>query len=81
MDFGSGEVRLFTKTGEWNGEGAPPIDMDSWSLEKGDALLAETQSFIDSCLLNKPCVVTGEDGLRALRLAEQIIGTIEKRHH
>ena len=79
MDFGSGEVRLFTKTGEWNGEGSPPIDMESWNLEKSDALLCETEAFVDSCLSDQPCVVTGEDGLRALRLAEQIIGAIEKR--
>jgi predicted dehydrogenase len=81
MDFGSGEVRLMTKTGEWSGEGLPPIEMQSWNLEKSDALLAETESFVNSCLHNKPCAVTGEDGMRALRLAEQILGAIEKRLH
>ncbi|MCB0386308.1 MAG: Gfo/Idh/MocA family oxidoreductase, partial [Bdellovibrionales bacterium] len=41
MDFGAGEVRLLTKTGEWGGD-TLPLDQDVWSLEKGDALLAET---------------------------------------
>lgn len=81
MDFGAGDVRLMTKTGEWTGEGLPPIDMQNWNLEKSDALLAETQSFVDSCLNDRPCVVTGEDGMKALRLAEQILGAIEKRTH
>ncbi len=80
MDFGTGDVRLMTKTGEWSGEGQPPIDMQSWNLEKSDALLAETESFVDACLNNKPCVVSGEDGMRALRLAEQILGAIENRN-
>lgn len=78
MDFGSGEVRLMTKTGEWNPAEPPPIETESWNLEKSDALLAETEAFVDSCINDKPCVVTGEDGLRALQLAEQIIGAIEK---
>ncbi len=81
MDFGAGEVRLFTKTGEWNGEGTPPIEMEAWNLEKSDALLRETDAFIESCLSGHPCAVTGEDGLRALRLAEQIIDAIKKRNH
>jgi predicted dehydrogenase len=80
MDFGSGEVRLMTKTGDWLGEGVPPIETQIWNLEKSDALMAETESFVDSCLNNKPCVVSGEDGMRALRLAERILGAIDQRH-
>jgi predicted dehydrogenase len=79
LDFGTGEVNLMTKTGEWKENALPPIESESWSLEKGDALLAETTAFVDSVMNNKPCVVTGEDGMKALRLAEQIIGAIEKR--
>lgn len=78
IDFGTGEVNLLTKTGEWK-DGEIPLDAEAWSLEKGDALLEETKSFVDSVLQNKDCVVTGEDGLIALRLAEQINEDIERR--
>lgn len=79
LDFGTGEVRLMTKTGEWVENSPPPIESEVWNLEKSDALLAETSAFVDSVMNNKPCIVTGEDGMKALRLAEQIIGAIEKR--
>jgi predicted dehydrogenase len=80
LDFGTGEIRLMTKTGEWSSpEAPPPIESESWNLEKSDALLAETEAFVDSVINNKPCVVTGEDGINALRLAEQIVSAIEKR--
>lgn len=79
LDFGSGEVRLMSKTGEWVENAPPPIESEVWNLEKSDALLAETSAFVDSVMNDKPCIVTGEDGMRALRLAEQIIGAIEKR--
>lgn len=78
MDFGAGEVRLLTKTGEWGGD-TLPLDQDVWSLEKGDALLAETAAFVKSVRENQPCVVTGQDGLVALRLAEQIEADIRGR--
>lgn len=78
IDFGSGEVNLLTKTGEWS-EGEIPLDAEAWSLEKGDALLAETQSFVDCVASGTQPVVSGRDGLVALRLAEQILQDIERR--
>jgi predicted dehydrogenase len=78
IDFGSGEVRRVTKQAEWR-EGAPPLKEESWNLEKGDALLAETKAFVASILEDKPCVVSGGDGLAALRLAEMIGADIARR--
>lgn len=78
IDFGTGEVNLTTKTGEWEGESLP-LEFESWSLEKGDALLAETRAFIKAIRENKPCVVSGEDGLVAMALAEQVRDDIYKR--
>lgn len=72
IDFQGGEVNLLTKTGEWT-EGDIPLDHEQLSLEKGDALLAETRSFVDSVINDKPVAVSGLDGMRALRLAEMII--------
>ncbi len=85
VDFGQGEVSLLTKTGEWpeaevlSAEADIPLERESWNLEKGDALLAETQSFFDSIAKGQRPVVSGWDGLVALRLAEQIIDSIEQR--
>jgi predicted dehydrogenase len=78
IDFGKGSVDLLTKTGEWTA-GIPPINHESWSLEKGDALLAETQSFV-GCVKNKSQpVVSGDDGKNALELAERILESIRER--
>lgn len=78
IDFGSGEVNLTTKTGEWEGENLP-LEFESWSLEKGDALLAETQAFINAIKTGTTPVVSGEDGLTAMSLAEQIRADIYSR--
>ncbi len=78
IDFQSGEMNLFTKTGEWT-EGNIPIEHESFSLEKGDALLEETRTFITSIRENKPVAVSGRDGLKALQLAEKIIADAQKR--
>jgi predicted dehydrogenase len=78
IDFGSGEVRRVTKQGEWR-EGAVPLHEETWNLEKGDALLAETKAFVDAIVADKPCVVSGADGVAALRLAEMIGADIARR--
>jgi predicted dehydrogenase len=78
IDFGSGEVRRITKQGEWR-EGSTPLQEESWNLEKGDALLAETHAFVAAILEDKPCEVSGADGLAALKLAETIGAEIARR--
>lgn len=72
IDFGDGKVELHTKVGDWNGEGDIPLESQTWSLEKGDALLEETRSFLSAIKNNTPCLVSGEDGLKALELVELI---------
>lgn len=71
IDFGSGEVSLTTKTGEFV-DGHLPLEIDTWNLEKGDALQTETDSFIHAVQNDEPVQVPGEDGLAALALAEAI---------
>jgi predicted dehydrogenase len=78
IDFGKGEVQRVISRGDWRGD-VPPLDMNSWSLEKGDALLAETAAFVRSIREDRPCEVSGEDGVLALELAEQIIADIDRR--
>lgn len=78
IDFGSGEVRRVSKQGEWR-DGETPLREESWSLEKGDALLAETKSFVAAIRENRPCEVSGADAVAALELAELIDAEIERR--
>lgn len=78
IDFQIGEVNLLTKTGEWT-EGDLPIDHQQFNLEKGDALLAETRAFVESVRDGKPVIVSGRDGLKALRLAEAVVKDALKR--
>jgi predicted dehydrogenase len=78
IDFGSGEVRRISKQGEWR-DGETPLHEESWSLEKGDALLAETKSFVTAIREDRPCEVSGADAVAALELAELIDAEIERR--
>ncbi len=78
IDFQSGEVNLLTKTGEWNEEELP-LEAESFSLEKGDALMEEARSFVQAIQNGTEALVTGRDGLRALKLAEEILEDAERR--
>jgi predicted dehydrogenase len=80
IDFGTGEVNLTTRQPgqEWKDDQIP-LDFESWSLEKGDALLAETKAFVHSVKTGAPVVVSGEDGLVAMRVAIQVQKEIAAR--
>ena len=45
-------------------------------VKKGDALLAEIESFLESIATGKPPAVSGEEGLKAMIVAERIIRDI-----
>lgn len=80
IDFGTGELNLTTKTGEWeNFEEELPLEFEAWELDKGDALMAEDQSFVDCALQGKAPVVTGEQALNAMKVAEQVRDEISRR--
>ncbi|QLY26804.1 Gfo/Idh/MocA family protein [Bdellovibrio sp. KM01] len=49
-----------------------------WTVEKADALQKETDAFVDAVLNDKAPVVTGLDGLKALRAIEDIQKMIGK---
>jgi predicted dehydrogenase len=78
IDFGNGEVRRVSKHGDWR-EGGTPLREETWNLEKGDALLAETRAFVDAIINDTPPVVSGDDALASLELAEMIGADIERR--
>ena len=52
--------------------GALPVSIDERSFEQGDALRTEIEAFLASCRGERPVVVSGEDGLRALQTAVAI---------
>lgn len=80
IDFGTGELNLTTrKPGqEWKDDQIP-LDFEAWSLEKGDALLAETKAFVHAVRTGESVVVSGEDGLVAMRVAMQVQREIAAR--
>ena len=54
-----GRVHLTTKTGEWTPGEETPLSIESWNLEKGDALMAEDSAFLAAVRGEAPCLVTG----------------------
>jgi predicted dehydrogenase len=53
-------------------DGQLPVTIEEQSLEQGDALKAEIESFLECIRTGKPPVVSGEDGLMALETAMRI---------
>ena len=74
IDFGKNELRRV-----WSRGPDEPLAEERASLDKSDALLAETAAFVAAVRDDTPCVVTGEDGVAALELAEAVIADIERR--
>jgi len=57
--------------------GALPVSIEEQSLEQGDALKAEIDSFLRCVREGRPPVVPGEAGLRALETATRITAQVE----
>lgn len=78
IDFGSGTVQRVTSRDDWQADQSP-LSEETWNLEKGDALRAEIQAFVDAIRNDTRCVVSGRDGQAALKLAEMITADISRR--
>lgn len=78
IDFGRGIVQKITSRGDWQ-DGESALNEESWNLEKGDALAAEIEAFLDAVRNDTDCIVSGRDGQAALELAELILADIEAR--
>lgn len=59
------------------GEGQLPVSIEEQSFDQGDALLAEIQSFLAAVRGQRAVLVSGEDGLRALRTAIAIAERVQ----
>ena len=54
------------------------MTIEEQSLEQGDALKSEIESFLDCIRTGRPPVVSGEAGLRALQTAMRITEQVHK---
>lgn len=78
------DCTLFAQTGTLEIEKVEPgpggdelVKVSKWNVDKADALQRETDAFIDCVLHDKQPVVTGLDGLKALKAIEEIQRMIE----
>lgn len=78
IDFGRGSINKVRRVSDWTGE-EPPLVEQTFNLEKGDALKAEVDAFLAAVRGDADCIVSGDDGLAALELAELIRADIERR--
>jgi predicted dehydrogenase len=78
IDFGDGIVQRVTSRRSGKTEESP-LEEETWSLEKSDALLAEAEAFIAAIRNDTPCLVSGRDAQAALALAELITADIDRR--
>lgn len=72
VDFHNKKLGIYRKG---NGEmfpGVAEIESHEQAFEQGDALYEEIKAFLNSIIENKPPVVSGQDGLEALKTAHQI---------
>ena len=76
LDYMKPDLQIYRKLK--NADGSIQITHEHPKLGSDEPLYAEIDSFID-CIINKKTpVVTGDDGVRALRLASEITGQVEQ---
>ena len=78
LDLQQKIMTLIRKRSSTDAPGPLPVNIEEQSLEQGDALKAEIESFLDCVRTGKPPVVTGEAGLRALETATRITEQVHK---
>ncbi len=78
LDLQQKILTLIRKRTEQDGPGPLPVAIEEQSLEPGDALKAEIESFLDCIRTRRAPVVPGEAGLMALETAHRITEQVEK---
>ncbi|MDX9754269.1 MAG: Gfo/Idh/MocA family oxidoreductase [bacterium] len=76
LDYLKPDLQIYRKITQ--ADGSIQITHDHPKLGKEEPLYAEIDSFIECVLQGKTPVVTGEDGIRALRLASRITNQVEQ---
>lgn len=77
LDLQQKILTLIRKRPPGEASGALPVSIEEQSLEPGDALKAEIDSFLTCVRTGAPPVVSGEAGLRALETATRITEQVE----
>lgn len=77
LDYGSKKLKIYRRNAS-EGSELPQIEIKEFDLEKGDALKDEVESFLEAVRTRCAPLVTGEDGLRALKLARTIQDAISE---
>jgi predicted dehydrogenase len=78
IDFHNRAMNIYSKGEKEMFPGIPEIDIQESVYENNDALQAEIIAFLDSIENNKPAMVSGEDGRRALATAIEISNLLSK---
>jgi predicted dehydrogenase len=83
LDLQQKIVTLIRKRAAADGPGPLPVTIEEQSLEPGDALKAEIDSFLECARSGRSPVVSGEAGLMALetaiRITEQVNRSLAER--
>lgn len=78
LDLGAGTFERYIRhPGET--DPAKAITMESGSFGVEDALLEEVRDFVRSVREGRPPLVSGRDGMRAIEVAEQVVGDARRR--
>ncbi len=72
LDFGNKKFKICTKGKGIDKFGIPKVDVKETKIAESDALADEINAFLECVETRTTPAVSGEDGLRALQLAEQI---------
>jgi predicted dehydrogenase len=78
LDLQQKIMTLIRKRGAADGPGPLPVIIEEQSLEAGDALKAEIDSFLGCIRAGRPPVVSGDAGLHALETALRITEQVER---
>lgn len=81
IDYHNKKFAVFQKGTEEMFPGIPEITSHESVFEKGDELLEEIKAFVNCIQLNTTPLVTGEEGLAALKTASQISQRIRENYH
>jgi predicted dehydrogenase len=83
LDLQQKIMTLIRKRSPGDVSGPLPVSIEEQSLEQGDALKSEIESFLDCIRTGRPPVVSGEAGLMALetamRITEQVNESLAER--
>ena len=79
IDFQNKQLDIYRKGDGEQHPGIPAIEAEQHTFDQDDALMSEISSFLGAIRNDKPPMVSGEDGLRALETALAISDKLTKQ--